>query len=249
MILNGSQIGLLLYQKRIKVPFDISLLSLAVADFLTSLIPSIVHIFKLFQPVLYLHIISYIYYTSCLTSAFQLGFIAFQRLVAVLYPHKFCSIITRRCCIIATCIIWLISILLILPIFIRKNDRYMNVYFYIPLLAGVVIFVSYFMLNYQLLKYKNRSVANQSWDKHRRIIIYSTTITVVFLLSTLPFTIAQVYFKQDDTFKHAASYMYIFHVIFNPLLYFLFQYMSFKKLCMKVSDAGTAVQTRANLQR
>ena len=246
VILNGCQIALLLYQKRTKVPFEISLLSLAIADFLTSLIPSIIHIFKLLQPALYLLIIVYIYYASSMTSAFQLGFIAFQRLVAVLYPHRYHSLITRRCCITATCIMWLISFLLILPIFIKANHLYMTFYFHIPLLAGAAIFVSYFMLNYQLLKHRNRSVANQLWNKHRRILIYSTTITVVFLLSTLPYAIAHVYFKQDATFRNATSYMYIFHVIFNPLLYFLVQYLNFKKLCIKVSDTGTAIQTRGN---
>ena len=246
VVLNGIQIAVLLYQKKTKVPFDLSLISLAMADFLASLLPMILHLFP-FRSLVYLIIMGDIYYASCMTSSFMLGFIAFQRLIAVRYPHRYTVLLTRKRCIITICLMWLVSCLLILPVFFRRGSFYDIIYLHIPWLAGAVIVVCYAMLNYQLLKQRNRSVVDQSWNRHRKILVYSTIVSFVFLLSTIPFTFSVMYLPTHHPFVNVATYVYIFHVIFNPLLYFVVQYLNLRRLCRQVSDTETVVQ-RTNVK-
>ena len=239
VILNVIQIAMLLYQKKTKIPFEISLISLALADFLASLLPMILHLFRL-KSLLYLIIIADIYYASCMTSSFLLGFIAFQRLIAVRYPHKYSVLLTRRRCIITICLMWLVSCALIIPLLFKPGTFYDIIYLHIPWLAGAVICVSYAILNYHLLKQRNQFVTNQSWNRHRKILLYSTTVTIVFLLSTIPFTFSVMHLPRNHSFRNVAEYVYVFHVIFNPLLYFVVQFLNLRRRCGQVSDAETA---------
>ena len=241
MILNIIQITILFYKGKIKVPFDLSLISLALADFFTALLPLTIHLLNLRQSV-YLTIIGYIYYASLLTSSFMLGYIAFQRLIAVLYPHKYPILMTRRRCIITMCLMWISSSLFIIPVLIVRSTFYGIIFVHIPVAVGAVIFFSYAMLNYQLLRQRNRSVVNQSWNGHRRILVYSTTLTTVFLLSTLPYTVSIMRLPQTAPTVNVLSHIYMSRVIFNPILYFVVQYWNVKKLCGQVSNTETAIQ-------
>ena len=247
VVLNGIQIAVLFYQKKTKVPFDLSLISLALADFLASLLPVIILLLGILRSWLYMFIIAGIYYASSMTSSFILGFIAFQRLIAVRYPHRYTVLLTRKRCIITICLMWLVSCLLVLPVFLIPFTFYDKIYLHIPWLAGAVIVVCYAMLNYQLLKQRNRSVVDQSWNRHRKILVYSTIISFVFLLSTIPFTFSVMYLPTHHPFFNVATYVYIFHVIFNPLLYFVVQYVNLRRLCGQVSDIETVVQ-RTNIK-
>ena len=248
VLLNTIQLAVLFFQRKTKVPFDLSLINLALADFFTSLLPMIFHLFYL-KASFYLTIIGYIYYSSWLTSSFMLGYIAFQRLIAVLYPHKYPILMTRRRCIITMCLMWISSSLFIIPVLIVRGTFYNIIFVHIPVAVGAVIFFSYAMLNYQLLKQRNRSVVNQSWNGHRRILVYSTILTVVFLLSTIPYTISLMRWPIQDKFTYIASHIFISHVIVNPIFYFVVQYLNLKRLCGKVGDNGTAIEdtNRRNL--
>ena len=253
MLLNTLQIAILLYQKRTKLPFDISLISLAVANLVLSIAPVSVHFYLLAKPVAalsrtYLTVIGYIYYASAMISAFQLGFIAFQRLIAVLYPHRFSTLITRRRCVITIFLLWLFSIILMVPFMLKFNTTYYKVYNHIPLLVGAVIFVSYAILICHLLKMKRVSTEGERSKRHRKIIFYSASVTAVFLLSTFPYTISILTAKGLHAIPTFASYMYIVHVIFDPLLYFLLQYLNIRRSSRQVGNIATEVQRVDNTQ-
>ena len=225
ILLNGIEISLLLYEKRTKIAFDVTLMSLAFADLLISL-SLIGYLFHL--PELLEHILRHAIFTSSFTSAVHLMFIAVQRLIAVFYPFKAATLLTRkRCCIIISSL-WIVSVVTSVPIIFR-NDDYYRVYLCTPVVFGSAILLLYVALNYNMLTRRKISMTRNSFNQNLHVMIYSTSITLAFLICTFPYTILLMKNTYTPQVPYYAFYLYILHVALDPVLYFLFHYLKAKK--------------------
>lgn len=226
LFLNLLEIVLLLHLRRTKQPFDLTLISLASANLYVSFIPIPAYVTMLAgvpsNVRVFAVLVEFTHNTACMTSAFHLGFIAFQRLVAVRYPHQSSIWLTRKCCIITICFLWFTSLLMHLP-FCFFN--YTQVFSIALLFVGVAILFSYSALNYQLFSSKRISRSGISSNQNIHILIYSTMVTAVFLLSTFPLNISIIISSHAPLY---AIYLYKTRVISDPLLYFLYHYLKRK---------------------
>ena len=115
IILNAVQIRMITRKRKRRQPFQITLLSLSVADLLIAitLLTSGVDYLLIslniahFKGWFYLVQLSF-YGFSLLSSMLHVSFIALQRLLAVLYPLRIKRILTGRRCLIAIAVIWVL---------------------------------------------------------------------------------------------------------------------------------------------
>ena len=115
IILNAVQIRMITRKRKTRQPFQITLLSLSVADLLIAitLLTSGVDYLLIslniahFKGWFYLVQLSF-YGFSLLSSMLHVSFIALQRLLAVLYPLRIKRILTGRRCLIAIAVIWVL---------------------------------------------------------------------------------------------------------------------------------------------
>ena len=215
---------MLLYEKRTKVPFDLTLLSLAVSDLIVScgLIGYLCD-----PPNVLKFILRHLIFTSGFTSALHLIFIAIQRLIAVRLPLKAAILLTRRRCLVYKSLLWIASFIASMPI-IRGNDAYYRVYLCTPLVFGSVILLLHVALNFAMRSRRLVSSARANEGQNRRVLLYSTAITSVFLICNFPYTVLLM----KNTYTRNVpehTYLYILHVFCDPILYFLFHYVKARK--------------------
>lgn len=237
--LNVLQIALLLHQRRTKLPFDVTLISLALANFVVSLAPMVIYLFLIANISLtkyLIYVLAYIYTASNSTSALHLVYIALQRLIAVSHPHKFSTWLTRKSCVTTLGLFWLVPILLVLPLQLDFTYSYYKFYIHIPLLLGVIIFLCYAALNYYILTRRRISIRGQSSSRSFQLLVYSTVVTLVYLICTFPITILLICAKDRSAVPLYASYLYVAHVVLDPLLYFLFQYFKSRNSSRRVRN-------------
>ena len=227
ILLNGSEVIILLYEKRTKVPFDISLLSLAFSDLIVSFC-LIAYFLQL--PDLFEQIFRHLIFTLGFLSALHLMFIAIQRLIAVRLPFKAAILLTRKRCFIVVASLWIASLTISLPIILR-NDTYYRVYLCTPLVFGCFILILYTALNFNMLT--RRPISSTRPNKENQnlhVAIYSTVIVLLFLICTFPYTILLMENTYTPTVPRYAFYLYILQLVFDPILYFLFHYLRARKL-------------------
>ena len=235
--LNSSEIVSLVYVKRTKLPFDITLISLAASDLMLAATSILIIIFPVFVPAS----VTWAWYfmfsmicilTSSTSSALHLLFIAIQRLIAVLYPLKLTVWMTRNRCIIVICLLWLIPIVISAPVSIHFYA--LQEYFMCsPLISASIILVCYIVINIKMLTRKRLAVSGQP-SQNIHVLVYSICISAIFLICNLPYTLYTILYPdsvQNKTTPLYAIYLFYLQVILDPVVYF-FSHISKKNRCV-----------------
>lgn len=231
-LLNAVEMGSLFYNKRTKLPFDLTLISFAFSDFLLAAstlasgmilfyVPSVQQSnwFPIFSGLILL--------SSTLSSALHVLFIAIQRVIAVMYPLQFSVWITRGRCIVAIILLWLASAILIIPLLFRV-ELYEQILAFSPLITGVTVIICYGIINHRMIAKRRMFVSGPS-SQSVHILLNSISVSAVFLISTLPYTIHGLYHKTKIGMPHYMYYLFLLQVVFDPVVYFLFNYWKGKR--------------------
>ena len=241
LALNIIQLALLLYSKRTKLPFDVTLINLAVSDIIAASAITVVTVLSIILPD---RSFQYNYewcllvlYISCLSSGLLLVFIAFQRLFAVIYPLQFSVWFLRSRCIITICLIWAYAILIILPMLLNVH-LYRRMLLFSPLFLSCAMILCYATLNYHTMKRRRLVAARPMANQNRRF--YSIAITAVFVSCSLPFVIYAALNPHVKVYPAQMFYIYAALLIFNPLIYFLYHFWQGRKClhCWSASRRG-----------
>ena len=241
--LNAFVIASLVRSRRTELPFDITLISLAASDLMLAVSIFVINFILYFQPKLettiwFAGLYTFCIYSSCLSSTLHMLFIAVQRLIAVLYPLKVSILITRKRCITTICILWLISIAASLPVSLNFK-KYQIVFTYIPLVTACVIVVCYVIINIKMWTRKRPTASGQS-SNNMSVLIYSISITAIFMACTFPYTIYAILYPQNVLKWIIPPYalcMFYFQVILDPIVYF-FSHIWKKSGCRMCSDTS-----------
>ena len=225
------------------MPFDITIISLAASDLMLaaiSFVLSIIHysLRELITINWYTGLYTFCIYSSSLTSAIHVLFIAVQRLIAVLYPLKVSILITRKRCIKTICILWLISCVASLPVSLKFYD-YQLIFMYSPLVIACAIVVCYVIINIKMWTRKRPTASGQS-SNNMSVLIYSISITAIFMICTFPYTIYTILYPQNVLNGKIAAYaFYLFYlqVILDPVVYF-FSHIWKKSGCRMCCNAS-----------
>lgn len=195
MILNMFQLILMVRGKKTKLAFDITILSLDIADIFASIsliLDSIRESFSLNGVIIYSETFRRInsigLYFSIYSSFFHALLIAMQRLFAVFFPMKFQKHFTKRSCITCLVVIWILSLLLSVLTNYLKFSR--KIFPHMIVSIGVLLTVFYFMICWRLYSQRRTvSARRSSTVGHRNhwVLQYSVIVTVAFIACTFPF--------------------------------------------------------------
>ena len=239
IILNVAQIVLMIYKKKTKVPFEITLLSLALADVLVSMSQCLFFTFIYLQfrgfftlPLAVIGVLASLVGFSIYSSLFHSVFIAVQRIYAVSLPIKFRVNFSSGICLVSIVVIWIVSLTLsVVVIFLEI----FNGHAYILLAASGVLVLCYTMISYRVRLQRSRvSISTnpqQQNDSTCRTLVYSILVTAAFMFCTLP-TAVHIIIRSDSVFAlKFAELMLTLNPVVDSLLYFAFSYMNQKKCC------------------
>ena len=231
MILNAFEIAALLHAKRTKLPFDITLISLAVSDLIVALAVILFTILHLTQTSkatseLYGKVYAQVIFAFGLSSIFHMIFIALQRLVAVLFPLKLSIWMTRKRCIIAICVLWLISIAASIPVYHIWCD-YEKGALYTPLVSASAIMLCYVVISYRVMT-RRRLTATGISSQNLHVLLYSMTVTTIYIVCSIPLMIEKLIHGCSSR-PFYATCLSLLQMMLNPVAYFLFHYLKEKK--------------------
>ena len=229
IVLNFCEIASLVHARRTKLPFDIALISLAVSDLLLAMASPVLGISISMIPRLvasewFSKAITFCIQSSSFSSALHMLFIAFQRLVAVCYPLKASIWITRKRSIMTVLLLWLVSGAVAVP---ASMDFYIYQRMFIcsPFLSTIIIIVCYFIISFKMMTRKAPAAGGQQ-AQNISVLVYSISITVIFMMCALPFAIFAI---QEPVLLHRMRLpSYVLHllylqVVLDPVLYFFAQ--------------------------
>ena len=208
------------------MPFQMTLLSLAVADLLTCLSAPICNtIFLLVKEeeredfsVVYGATVAF----STISSQMHVIFITIQRLIAVLFPFSCKRILTSFRCSLVLALIWAISLATI--------GVFQHLSLGIPfmtLATAIVIALSYALIVYRI---RNRPIVT-AYDADRStgstsVIIYSGILFVLFVSCYFPYVFNYILYsmiKKTHETPVALFFLFWLNSVTNPLVYFLFK--------------------------
>ena len=231
--LNICEIASLLHARRTKLPFDITLISLAMSDLMLAMATLIFGIVlnsvlnmatSKEHESLYKNLFTFSIFASSLSAALHMWFIAIQRLIAVLYPFKVSIWMTRKRSIIIVLLIWVLSISVTAPVSLKyyNHQRYLM---YSPLLSAVVIAVCYSIISFKMMTRKRPTVGSQQ-TQNLSLLLYSISFTAIFMICTFPYAIyaiKQPVHKLPIPIPEYAFHLFFLQVVFDPVIYFFLQ--------------------------
>ena len=244
-ILNTIQIASLLYSKRTKLPFDVSLISLAAADLSVSLVFFIGNVIQVIDKSLRQNIADIVMCDlifSSTSSTCHLVFIAIQRLIAVQCPLRFAIWLTRERCIRVIATLWVFSILVTVPAVTSGGQTYMEGTSYLPIPIGIVLSICYGIICYRMLVRKNIAVSGNVSNQNSKIVLYSVIVSAAYIISTWPLSIGMGLKANLDLLIS----LYMMNAVLDPIIYFLFQYCKSAR-CLpfcKCAENGQDVEQR-----
>jgi len=223
--LNVCVIVLLIRAGRIKLPFDVTLISLAISDLLLSLMSIILRSvdYSLQHPA-YRHLSIISSHLSAVVSSLHMWFIAIQRLIDVLYPLKVSIWITRKRSAITLLLLWLVSTVVSVPL-LTDNYTYQRIFICIPFISTAVITVCYFIINLKMMTRKAPTVGGQH-TQNISILVYSVSISAIYVITLFPITInamQQPVHIHKMTVPAYVEHMFHLQVVFDPVMYFFSQ--------------------------
>ena len=200
LILNSIEFIFIVRRKKTKLAFDLTILSLNLADFIVSICITMISI------------IDYLLLTSDSTTfhpsvvIFQFGlqfsidssiwhsvFIAIQRFLATFFPTKFRIYFTRKHCIAGLIVVWILSILQTALLCIATT-----IYIYVPvfLIISDASLITFYVMICCRVYYKRRQVsstiASSRHHQNNWTLQYSALITIAFVFCTLPYAVTDL---------------------------------------------------------
>ena len=177
-------------------------------------------------------------YSSTLSSALHMMFIAVQRLIAVLYPFKASTWITRKRGIITVVVIWLTSTVSSVPLS-TQCFTYHRMLSGSPFVIAIFIIFCYIIINVKLMTRKVPRATTGHQAQSTSVLLYSICITVIFMFCAFPFSIHSVS-QSGSAFKQNTSPSYVLHLFFlqavlDPIVYF-FSNMLKRTRCTRFSN-------------
>ena len=247
ILLNLAQITLIIRHKNTKIPFDISVLGLCVADLFSLIIWLSIYIYRhLLENKVVLFSKDYVFIMSlggffvlASSSLFQTVFIAMQRVLAVFLPLKFRICFTRKSCFACLVIIWLMSFLVG---FLATRFKFYKIFSVSVLACGASLIFCYIIVCLGVYRQSktasSMSVSNRSQNRNnKRTIIYCVIVTMLYMICTFPIAILLGWIGiRDDVYQEtAALWLMELNPVSNSLLYFVFnsrkQMKSWSNLC------------------
>lgn len=241
LVLNTLQIKSIARKEKIKSPFEITLLSVAAADFIVSatavvgitvilLISNSVIQLKNFEGFILLNPL--VTYLSVSSSLLHVSYLAVQRVLVIFCPLNFKHNANKRC-MIAIALIWLSSGVYILLI-ILKFYRLFTILAYLTIICGAVLVLSYSFICYRIKK-RIHLLASQRSTSHatsqvvliqnQSVLAYSMCVTVAFLICNVPNSVnVLIGFRACRMLRNFSEWLLYLNSALNPLLYFLFDY-------------------------
>ena len=224
MILNITQLVILIREKRIKDPFKMVLLSLAIADFLTLLLATVVACAWIAFRIRLDNAFD-ILFPSAIVSQFHIIIITFQRIVAVTLPLRFKSLITSHRCFTALIIIWLFTVSLSAVLLTMKADLAVNILIYLLFGCGVFLFISYKFIIYRVLKDRRRVNPSRAASlQNKKLIVYSLSVTVAFICCNYPFAVRTIINNGENVQSvdnSLESLFFFLNPVVDPVIYLL----------------------------
>ena len=239
-MLNLAQFIMLCRSRTRYTLFEINLLSLCVADFVSSIcfvgfgslgiydLKKSIAIgmsyfdnlnagwFEKLSPVLFR--------TTLMLSFTHILFIAFQRFFSSIFPFRFRILFTRKKCTSCIVLLWITSIGYgTLRIF---DERITNLTFvYTNLLCDTLLVTLYSALCYILTRRSrttavNTTDSNNVKDTVRKVFLYSLCVTLAFIATTLPFTVCFIV-KPTIVLYTISEALLPLNAVLNTLVYFL----------------------------
>ena len=226
VIANTLLIATLYKERKLKRPFQMTILSLTLADLLNCIWltvagpvkPPLGHKFHPVYQKFYLAVVA----LSATTSILHLMFVTLQRLIAVLLPFRSPILITQPRCAVVITLIWLTSAAVICWSYLVNMKRV--VLTYIPVLTficALMLIVSYSFICYRVWQRKRlASTVNSSQSGH--ILLYSILVTVLFIICTFPASVTILYDKRFSENWNDVLVIYWLNPVIDPSIYFLF---------------------------
>ena len=227
--LNLCEIASLVHARRTKMPFDVTLISLAISDLLLSSFLIVLYSISYSLPnvirtKLYANLNIFCFYLPAVASSLHMWFIAIQRLIDVLYPLKVSIWITRKRSAITLLLLWLVSTVVSVPL-LTDNYTYQRIFICIPFISTAVITVCYFIINLKMMTRKVPTVGGQH-TQNRSILVYSVSISAIYIITLFPMTInamQQPVLIQKMTVPVYFEHMFYLQVVLDPVVYFFSQ--------------------------
>ena len=198
VILNTIQLMLIVSRKEAKLAFDLTILSLNIADLIVSICFTIVFSYI------------YLFWTSVITtwiptewkmiaigidfsnfsSIWHSLFLAIQRSFNVLFPRKFQIYFTKKRCIAGLIVIWILSILQTALTHIGNVGLlYPSVY----LIIIAACLIAFYLMICSRVCYKREqlssTLASSSHHQNNWTLQYSVLLTITFVACTFPYIV------------------------------------------------------------
>ena len=223
--LNFREIASLIRAKRIKLPFDLTLISLAISDLLLSFMSMVLIIVNhslqnMTNLKLYKRLFIICSHLPAVSSSLHICFIAIQRLIAVLYPLKVSIWITRKRSVITLLMLWLVSTAVSVPLSM-DNYTYERIFICTPFISTAVIIICYFVISHKMLTRKGPTVGEHH-TQNISVLVYSSFISVIYIITMFPLTInaiQQPVLLQKMTVPAYLYLIFYLQVVLDPVVY------------------------------
>lgn len=233
IILNMPLIMIIFSRQRRNLPFDITLSSLAIADFIASLITTVSFIlFLMFrhrligipylQEIVLLNAVGV--HLTITSSILHLSFIAMQRVAIVLSPFSAKRYLTKRSCILAISLIWLLSAIYIILVALKRFRVHILLSWFI-VVGSVVLLISYSIVVYNLVKPSAIPQTTAAMERRRSASFYCLVITLAFLVCSLPFAASSLFERQIGLdFQIVSDWLLCINATVDPIIYLVFEF-------------------------
>ncbi|XP_065057912.1 5-hydroxytryptamine receptor 2C-like [Rhopilema esculentum] len=228
ILVNGPEIILILKAKKSLSLFQVLLLSLAVTDLLVGLLQFILTVLQLYDVEIKSFKLNSILYFTIAASVNHVNAITADRFIAIRWPLKHRHLVSRRRIAIYIAITWCISIVMLMPLFIRNSMEYVKYILSIVMFAysGVMVFVYSFII-YRVVVVRGRviSIAAQQDNatqasKDVQLVVVSVVLTITFMICTVPFCVCA--FITNHSPK-TVKYLLLSNSLCNPCIYFFWK--------------------------
>ena len=233
LLLNGLQMSCILKKAQTKLPFDLTVLSLSVADIITALA---LLVFGIYDVLVAQDIVSAVSYLenineaaldlSIVTSLIHVEYIAVQRLLAVLYPIRFHILFTKFRCKVGLVFIWLVCAAYCTW---SSWEKTRNSPSFIIMSYTIIISIFFLLLSYLTICFKvfrKRRISRTTSRNDHTIFFNSLLVATAFLVCTIPFTLQTLGIIKSNTFYQfiIPKWVLFLNIILDPIIYFLLKY-------------------------
>lgn len=233
--LNALEIASFAKISERRSPFNMTLLSLAIADLVVSLVgccalmltvihDNVIKIQKNIKLLIDIALATGIF-LSLATSILHVIFITIHRALSVLRPLQCKRILTRRRCIVCVVAIWIISAVYGINYTFLTAEEIEQIFGILTLVCTGVLFLSYSII-YHLLRTRVSFFSNRRAARQRRsVLLHSVCVTAIFVMCTLPraLQIFKIYPMNIPYIRFIPRLLLISNSVGDPLIYFLFK--------------------------